>query len=84
MFGNNPRAVEGGGGGGGVKKKTECGCPSGGGIKNGHIGYGGTQKEKDGEKKDYFDVCGPYLCVVYQSQHYFGMHWLLRGLSMPL
>ena len=29
--------------------KTECGCPSGGGIKNGHIRYlcyGGTQKEK--------------------------------------
>ena len=29
--------------------KTECGCPSGGGIKNGHIrypSYGGRQKER--------------------------------------
>ena len=29
-----------------VPPKTECGCPSGGGIKNGHIrypSYGGTQ-----------------------------------------
>ena len=29
--------------------KTECACPSGGGIKNGHIrylSYGGTQKER--------------------------------------
>ena len=29
-----------------VHPKTECGCPSGGGIKNGHIRYGGMQKEK--------------------------------------
>ena len=32
-----------------VPPKTECGCPSGGGIKNDHIrypSYGGTQKEK--------------------------------------
>ena len=32
-----------------VPPKTECGCPSGGGIKNSHIrytSYGGTQKEK--------------------------------------
>ena len=36
-----------------VPPKTECGCPSGGGIKNGRIrypSYGGTQKER----KDYF------------------------------
>ena len=35
-----------------VSPKTECGYPSGGGIKNGHIpalppSYGGTQKEKE-------------------------------------
>ena len=32
-----------------VSPKTKCGCPSGGGIKNGYIrypSYGGTQKEK--------------------------------------
>ena len=32
-----------------VPPKTECGCPSGGGIKNGHIrypSYEGTQKER--------------------------------------
>ena len=32
-----------------VPPKTECGCPSGGGMKNGHIrylSYGGTQKER--------------------------------------
>ena len=32
-----------------VLPKTECGCPSGGGIENGHVrypSYGGTQKEK--------------------------------------
>jgi hypothetical protein len=32
-----------------VPPKTECGCPCGGGIKNGHIrypSYGGTQKKK--------------------------------------
>ena len=32
-----------------VPPKTECGCPSGGGIKHGHIrypSYGGTQKER--------------------------------------
>ena len=32
-----------------VLPKTECGCPSGGGIKNGHIrypSYGGTQKKR--------------------------------------
>ena len=32
--------------------KTECGCPNGGGINNGHVrypSYGGTQKKK-GEK----------------------------------
>ena len=31
-----------------VPQKTECGCPSGGGIKNGHIcypSYGGTHKK---------------------------------------
>ena len=30
-----------------VLLKTKCGCPRGGGIKNGHIGvtYGGTQKK---------------------------------------
>ena len=31
-----------------VPPKTECGCPSGGGIKNGHTrypSYGGTQKK---------------------------------------
>ena len=31
-----------------VPTKTECGCPSGGGIKNGHLhypSYGGTQKK---------------------------------------
>ena len=37
-----------------VPLKTECGCPSGGGIKNGHIyatsSYGGTQKKR--KKKD--------------------------------
>jgi hypothetical protein len=34
--------------------KTECGCPSGAGIKNGHIcypSYGGTQKEKKTSNK---------------------------------
>ena len=35
--------------------KTEYGCPSGGGIKNGHIrytapSYGGTQKERKKER----------------------------------
>ena len=32
-----------------VPRNTECGCPNGGGIKNGHIcypSYGGTQKKK--------------------------------------
>ena len=29
-----------------VPPKTECGCPSGGGIKSGHIRYGGTRGEK--------------------------------------
>ena len=32
-----------------VPTKMECGCASGGGIKNGHIrypSYGGTQKKK--------------------------------------
>ena len=37
-----------------VPSKTELGCPSGGGIKNGHIrypsSYGGTQKKRE-EKK---------------------------------
>ena len=30
-----------------VPPKTDCGCLSGGGIKNGHIRYGGTQKKKN-------------------------------------
>ena len=37
-----------------VPPKTECGCPSGGGVQNGHIRYpfyGGTQKERTKEKK---------------------------------
>ena len=34
-----------------VSPKTECGCPRGGGIKNGHIRYGGTQKKKKKKKK---------------------------------
>ena len=36
-----------------VLPKTECGCPSGGGIKNSHIRYpfcGGTQKKKKKKK----------------------------------
>ena len=34
-----------------VPPKTECGCPSGGGIKNSHIHYGGTQKKKKKQEK---------------------------------
>ena len=33
-----------------VLPKTECGCPSAGGIENGHIrypSYGGTQEKKN-------------------------------------
>ena len=37
-----------------VPPKMECGCPSGGGIKNGHISYGGTQEKKK-RKKSQFD-----------------------------
>ena len=43
---NNPHAP--------VPPKTECGCPSGGGIKNGHIcypSYGGTQRVKKRKKE---------------------------------
>ena len=39
-----------------VSPKTECGCPSGGGIKNDHIGYpsyGGTQKLRKKELTDF-------------------------------
>ena len=38
----------------GQPPKTECGCPSGGGIENGHIrypSYGGTQEEKKKGRK---------------------------------
>ena len=38
-----------------VPPKTECGCPSGGGIRNGRIrypSYGATQKERKKERKN--------------------------------
>ena len=38
-----------------VPPKTECGCPSGGGIKNGHTRYpsnGGTHRKKTKKTKD--------------------------------
>ena len=37
-------------------RKTECGCPSGGGIKNGHVRYpycGGTQKQRMKKRRIY-------------------------------
>ena len=37
-------------------RKTECGCPSGGGIKNGHVRYpycGGTQKKRMKKRRIY-------------------------------
>ena len=43
----------------------ECGCPSGGGIKKGHIrypSYGGTQKER----KERLQLC--LKLVLYMSQ----------------
>ena len=43
--------------------KTECGCPSGGGIKNGHIrypSYGGTQIFLNPE----IPTCDDVSCVV--------------------
>ena len=41
-----------------VPPKAKCGCPSGAGIKNGHIryaSYGGTQKKR-GKKKKYIYI----------------------------
>ena len=40
-----------------VPPKMECGCPSGGGIKNGHMcypSYGGMQRKKE---KEIWDCC---------------------------
>ena len=35
-----------------VPPKTECGCPIGGGITNGHIRYPSYMDERRKEKKD--------------------------------
>ena len=48
--------------------KTECGCPSGRGIKNGHIrhpSHGGTQKER----KKKLNLCNvdPLVSVPFQA-----------------
>ena len=56
--GNNQHAL--------APPKTEYGCPSGGGIKNGHIhypSYGGMQKER---KKDHFQNTS---CKTVQPTH---------------
>ena len=42
-----------------VPPETECGCPSGGEIKNSHIrypSYGGTQKKKKKKKASVRDL----------------------------
>ena len=48
--------------------KTECGCPSGGGIKNHHIrypSYGGTQKKKKKGKVDTVTWPHPVFIILY-------------------
>ena len=46
-----------------VPKKTECGCPSGGGIKNGHIhSYGGTHTQKTTTQPQKQNCC--YLFII--------------------
>ena len=63
-----------------VPQKTECGCPSGGGIENGshkNPSYGGTQK-KEKKKEEEEEYAGRSLSHVGDVSRCHGMG--LRGM----